>query len=343
METVEGMTKKWKSLPSACFRPCRIWWRQDFCELFCTDMRPLLVPLVALALLLEPTLGARKKRPSIPALFDHTFVAVNASHYLVFGGKTAADPNTSFVDSFYAPPPFEPASSLILNATDTFKWANASLQSSLAGATAHAVSNDTVMILYGTMDASRSFDPSDASDSIQLYNHVTGSVWSLDVDRDDDAPSQRHHHLSFFNSSSSRLFVLGGILSSGGARLQSSLGQIWTGDPNLYYLDLKISTSSTTNTTRLRTRSSWTMIPPPLEPELTQAGLAAASGVMVRNYILYCFGSSMYIPTDKCTLFDTDTMEYVLPIYADFENLPAAREGARMVYPPLSSPLILIA
>jgi hypothetical protein len=274
--------------------------------------------------------------PFIPALFDHCFIALNDTHYLSFGGKELWNSQSSFTDSYYSS--YSYSLPMILNSTDVFHWTNVSSENgdtifpiSLTGASAHALTNTSIVVLFGKEPSSSS-----SFDRIFLFDHLNGVSETLETK---STPEPRHHHLSFYNSSNNRLFLTGGILNSAGEiQIDTSFGQIGTLDSNMYYIDLSVTLPdqefAVKNSTSSRievSATSWTKIEPPASLSLMQAGLAASSGVIAGNFILYCFGSSSNIPSNKCTIFDTVLMKYVQPVYNDIENLPDAREGAEMV------------
>jgi hypothetical protein len=244
-------------------------------------------------------------KPVIPTLFDHCLIPLNETHFMSFGGFVRDEPFSSFTDSYYTTYSSS-ASTMILNATDTFTWSNSSsLPFNLVGASAHALSNTTVIIVFGK-DASLS----SSSNSILLFDHFNDESETFYAS---NSPPPRHHHLSFYNSTNNRLFVIGGVLNSPQeTRFDTSFGQMGNLDSNLYYTDLSIEAKDWENTggnitsTRIQVSApSWTRIDPPSSLSLIQSGLAAASGVIVGKFLLFCFGSSSNIPNNKCTVFDT--------------------------------------
>jgi hypothetical protein len=271
---------------------------------------------------LSSVLSQNNPRNPLFPIFDLCFVPLNSSHYLSFGGRQRDDPDSSFTDSYYASSSSS-ASTRILNASTIFSWTNTSTKYdfNLAGATAHALTDTNVIILFG-----KEISSSSSSGNIMLFDHVNDETTRF---RASNSPKPRHHHLSFYNSTNNRLFVIGGVLdSSPETRFDTSLGQLGSLDSNLYYIDLTIIDTifsspapldqngwgiagKNTSSSRIEVAASkWITIEPPTSFSLAQAGLVASSGVIIGKYLLFCFGSSSNIPVNKCQIFDTVSLKY---------------------------------
>ena len=251
----------------------------------------------------------------INTTFDGCSVRLNSTHFLTFGGSIQ-NPNRKAIDLFYQSN-ISPIYSL--NASDTFHW-QAFSSFSAKGVSCILYSKNIILLLFGTGNL---LHPLKSPNGISVYNLETGFIDSFNWNSNIISP--RHHHVSNFNTKNNRTFVFGGITNSG-KKFRNSISESGTVDYNGYYFDY-VSPNTIQNST-FWPNITWSIIPPNIT--LMEAGQAAASSVTIDDYILYCFGSSNSRPTNRCTLFNTFTMNYEPLTYVG--DIPPEREGASMVY-----------